>query len=88
MLVSESGRPPKMLDGEDALRHHVGMDNSALYQSADVKGHWAELHQLLLQPGHHRRPRQCRFDPAATVTGNEAAKMLLVAAGCDAQLEA
>ena len=28
-----------------------------------------------------------KFDPAATVTGNEAAKMLLVAAGYDAQLE-
>ena len=54
----------------------------------DVKGHWAESYiNYCYSLGIIAGRGNGKFDPAATVTGNEAAKMLLVAAGYDAQLE-
>ncbi|MBS6803578.1 MAG: S-layer homology domain-containing protein, partial [Clostridiales bacterium] len=62
----------------------VGM-NTGL---TDVKGHWAESYiNYCYSLGIIAGRGNGKFDPAATVTGNEAAKMLLVAAGYDAQLE-
>ncbi|MBS6800499.1 MAG: S-layer homology domain-containing protein, partial [Clostridiales bacterium] len=61
----------------------VGM-NTGL---TDVKGHWAESYiNYCYSLGIIAGRGNGKFDPAATVTGNEAAKMLLVAAGYDAQL--
>ena len=70
--------------GADVDGLYVGM-NTGL---TDVKGHWAESYiNYCYSLGIIAGRGNGKFDPAATVTGNEAAKMLLVAAGYDAQLE-
>ena len=69
--------------GADVDGLYVGM-NTGL---TDVKGHWAESYiNYCYSLGIIAGRGNGKFDPAATVTGNEAAKMLLVAAGYDAQL--
>ena len=76
-------RPESGAGSVDGL--YVGM-NTGL---TDVKGHWAESYiNYCYSLGIIAGRGNGKFDPAATVTGNEAAKMLLVAAGYDAQLEA
>ena len=70
--------------GADVDGLYVGM-NTGL---TDVKGHWAESYiNYCYSLGIIAGRGNGKFDPAATVTGNEAAKMLLVAAGYDAQLD-
>ena len=70
-----------------------GVDNGALYENSpsgltDISSHWAKGHiNYCYTTGIIAGRGNGKFDPAATVTGNEAAKMLLVAAGYDAQLE-
>ena len=69
--------------GADVDGLYVGM-NTGL---TDVKGHWAESYiNYCYSLGIIAGRGNGKFDPAATVTSNEAAKMLLVAAGYDAQL--
>ena len=70
--------------GADVDGLYVGM-NTGL---TDVKGHWAEsyinyCYSLGIIAGRGNN----KFDPTGTVSATEAAKMLLVAAGYDAQLE-
>ena len=70
--------------GADVDGLYVGIDTGL----TDVKGHWAEsyinfCYSLNIIAGRGNG----KFDPTATVTGNEAAKMLLVAAGYDAEKE-
>ena len=66
--------------GADVDGLYTGM-NTGL---TDVKGHWAESYiNYCYSLGIIAGRGNGKFDPAATVTGNEAAKMLLVAAGYD-----
>ncbi|MCI7152283.1 MAG: S-layer homology domain-containing protein, partial [Flavonifractor plautii] len=61
--------------GADVDGLYVGM-NTGL---TDVKGHWAESYiNYCYSLGIIAGRGNGKFDPAATVTGNEAAKMLLV----------
>ena len=70
--------------GADVDGLYTGM-NTGL---TDVKGHWAESYiNYCYSLGIIAGRGNGKFDPAATVTGNEAAKMLLVAAGYDASIE-
>ena len=70
--------------GADVDGLYTGM-NTGL---TDVKGHWAESYiNYCYSLGIIAGRGNGKFDPAATVTGNEAAKMLLVAAGYDAEIE-
>ena len=70
--------------GADVDGLYVGM-NTGL---TDVKGHWAESYiNYCYSLGIIAGRGNGKFDPGATVTGNEAAKMLLVAAGYDADIE-
>ena len=70
--------------GADVDGLYVGM-NTGL---TDVKGHWAESYiNYCYSLGIIAGRGNGKFDPAATVTGNEAAKMLLVAAGYDPAIE-
>ena len=70
-----------------------GRDNSELYKNGntgltDVKGTWAEGSiNFCYQQGIIAGRGDGRFDPTAPVTASEAAKMLLVAAGYDADIE-
>ena len=70
-----------------------GGDNGALYENSpsgltDISSHWAKGHiNYCYTTGIIAGRGNGKFAPAATVTANEAAKMLLVAAGNDAQLE-
>ena len=64
-----------------------GVDNSALYQSVnsgltDITSHWAKGHiNYCYTTGIIAGRGNGKFDPSATVTALEAAKMLLVAVG-------
>ena len=70
--------------GADVDGLYVGM-NTGL---TDVKGHWAESYiNYCYSLGIIAGRGNGKFDPAATVTGNEAAKMLLVAVGYDPKIE-
>ena len=70
--------------GADVDGLYTGM-NTGL---TDVKGHWAESYiNYCYSLGIIAGRGNGKFDPGATVTGNEAAKMLLVAAGYDASIE-
>ena len=70
-----------------------GRDNNDLYKNAntgltDIKGNWAEGNiNFCYQRGIIAGRGDGRFDPTAPVTASEAAKMLLVAAGYDADIE-
>ena len=70
-----------------------GADNNDLYTGAassltDVKGHWAEGHiNYCSSLGIIAGRGDGTFDPGATVTASEAAKMLLVAVGYNAEIE-
>ena len=70
-----------------------GTDNNDLYVGAassltDVKGHWAEGHiNYCSSLGIIAGRGDGTFDPGATVTASEAAKMLLVAVGYNAEIE-
>ena len=70
-----------------------GVDNSALYQSVnsgltDITSHWAKGHiNYCYTTGIIAGRGNGKFDPDAGVTGSEAAKMLLVAAGYDPAIE-
>ena len=70
-----------------------GADVDGLYAGlntglTDVKGHWAESYiNYCYSLGIIAGRGNGKFDPTATVTGTEAAKMLLVAAGYDASIE-
>ena len=70
-----------------------GVDNSALYQSVnsgltDIPSHWAKGHiNYCYTTGIIAGRGNGKFDPDAGVTGSEAAKMLLVAAGYDPAIE-
>ena len=69
-----------------------GVDNSALYQSVnsgltDITSHWAKGHiNYCYTTGIIAGRGTGTFDPSATVTALEAAKMLLVAVGYDPTL--
>ena len=70
--------------GADVDGLYVGM-NTGL---TDVSGHWAESYiNYCYSLGIIAGRGNGTFDPTATVTGTEAAKMLLVAAGYDASIE-
>ena len=70
--------------GADVDGLYTGM-NTGL---TDVKGHWAESYiNYCYSLGIIAGRGNGTFDPGATVTGTEAAKMLLVAAGYDAEIE-
>ena len=70
--------------GADVDGLYVGIDTGL----TDVKGHWAESYiNFCYSLGIIAGRGNGKFDPTATVTGNEAAKMLLVAAGYDAAKE-
>ena len=70
--------------GADIDGLYVGM-NTGL---TDVSGHWAESYiNYCYSLGIIAGRGDGTFDPGATVTGTEAAKMLLVAAGYDASIE-
>ena len=70
-----------------------GVDNSALYQSVnsgltDITSHWAKGHiNYCYTTGIIAGRGNGTFDPSATVTALEAAKMLLVAVGYDPKIE-
>ena len=70
-----------------------GADIDGLYTGmntglTDVSGHWAESYiNYCYSLGIIAGRGDGTFDPGATVTGNEAAKMLLVAVGYDANIE-
>ena len=70
-----------------------GVDNSALYANmdtglTDVTGNWAEGHiNYCYNTGIIAGRGNNTFDPSATVTALEAAKMLLVAIGYDPTIE-
>ena len=70
-----------------------GVDNSALYQSVnsgltDITSHWAKGHiNYCYTTGIIAGRGTGTFDPCATVTALEAAKMLLVAVGYDPAIE-
>ena len=70
-----------------------GVDNSALYQSVnsgltDITSHWAKGHiNYCYTTGIIAGRGTGNFDPSATVTALEAAKMLLVAVGYDPAIE-
>ena len=70
-----------------------GVDNSALYQSVnsgltDITSHWAKGHiNYCYTTGIIAGRGTGTFDPTATVTALEAAKMLLVAVGYDPAIE-
>ena len=70
-----------------------GVDNSALYQSVnsgltDITSHWANCHiNYCYTTGIIAGRGTGTFDPSATVTALEAAKMLLVAVGYDPAIE-
>ena len=70
-----------------------GVDNSALYQSVnsgltDINSHWAKGHiNYCYTTGIIAGRGTGTFDPSATVTALEAAKMLLVAVGYDPAIE-
>ena len=70
-----------------------GVDNSALYQSVnsglvDVNTNWAKGHiTYCYTTGILAGRGNGKFDPSATVTALEAAKMLLVAVGYDPAIE-
>ena len=70
-----------------------GVDNSALYQSVnsglvDVNTNWAKGHiNYCYTTGIIAGRGNGKFDPSATVTALEAAKMLLVAVGYDPKIE-
>ena len=70
-----------------------GVDNSALYQSVnsgltDITSNWAKGHiNYCYTTGIIAGRGNGKFDPDAGVTGSEAAKMLLVAAGYDPAIE-
>ena len=70
-----------------------GVDNSALYQSVnsgltDISSHWAKGHiNYCYTTGIIAGRGTGTFDPSATVTALEAAKMLLVAVGYDPAIE-
>ena len=70
-----------------------GVDNSALYQSVnsgltDITSHWAKGHiNYCYTTGIIAGRGSGTFDPSATVTALEAAKMLLVAVGYDPAIE-
>ena len=70
-----------------------GVDNSALYQSVnsgltDITIHWAKGHiNYCYTTGIIAGRGTGTFDPSATVTALEAAKMLLVAVGYDPAIE-
>ena len=70
-----------------------GVDNSALYQSVnsgltDITTHWAKGHiNYCYTTGIIAGRGTGTFDPSATVTALEAAKMLLVAVGYDPAIE-
>ena len=70
-----------------------GVDNSALYQSVnsglvDVNTNWAKGHiNYCYTTGIIAGRGNGTFDPSATVTALEAAKMLLVAVGYDPKIE-
>ena len=70
-----------------------GVDNSALYQSVnsgltDITTHWAKGHiNYCYTTGIIAGRGNGTFDPSATVTALEAAKMLLVAVGYDPAIE-
>ena len=70
-----------------------GVDNSALYQSVnsglvDVNSNWAKGHiNYCYTTGIIAGRGNGKFDPSATVTALEAAKMLLVAVGYDPKIE-
>ena len=70
--------------GADVDGLYTGM-NTGL---TDVSGHWAESYiNYCYSLGIIAGRGDGTFDPGATVTGTEAAKMLLVAAGYDASIE-
>ena len=70
--------------GADVDGLYTGM-NTGL---TDVSGHWAESYiNYCYSLGIIAGRGNGTFDPGATVTGTEAAKMLLVAAGYDASIE-
>ena len=70
--------------GADVDGLYTGM-NTGL---TDVAGHWAESYiNYCYSLGIIAGRGDGTFDPGATVTGNEAAKMLLVAVGYDANIE-
>ena len=70
--------------GADVDGLYTGM-NTGL---TDVAGHWAESYiNYCYSLGIIAGRGDGTFDPGATVTGTEAAKMLLVAAGYDASIE-
>ena len=70
--------------GADVDGLYVGM-NTGL---TDVKGHWAESYiNYCYSLGIIAGRGNGKFDPDAGVTGSEAAKMLLVAAGYDPAIE-
>ena len=70
-----------------------GADNSALYENSpsgltDISSHWAKGHiNYCYTTGIIAGRGNGKFDPDAGVTGSEAAKMLLVAAGYDPKIE-
>ena len=70
-----------------------GVDNSALYQSVnsgltDITSNWAKGHiNYCYTTGIIAGRGNGKFDPSATVTALEAAKMLLVAVGYDPAIE-
>ena len=70
-----------------------GVDNSALYQSVnsgltDIASNWAKGHiNYCYTTGIIAGRGNGTFDPSATVTALEAAKMLLVAVGYDPKIE-
>ena len=70
-----------------------GVDNSALYQSVnsgltDITSNWAKGHiNYCYTTGIIAGRGNGTFDPSATVTALEAAKMLLVAVGYDPKIE-
>ncbi len=89
--------PPKMLtalDGEDALRHHEqgrGQQRSVPERQlglTDITSNWAKGHiNYCYTTGIIAGRGTGTFDPSATVTALEAAKMLLVAVGYDPAIE-
>ena len=70
-----------------------GVDNGALYENSpsgltDISSHWAKGHiNYCYTTGIIAGRGNGKFDPSATVTALEAAKMLLVAVGYDPAIE-
>ena len=70
-----------------------GVDNGALYENSpsgltDISSHWAKGHiNYCYTTGIIAGRGNGKFDPSATVTALEAAKMLLVAVGYDPKIE-